>query len=219
MPRKRSALSPSTRVRENQRRSRTRRKELIDELQQRLRGYERKEVQATVAMQLAARRVAWENAQLRDLLSEKGVSTEEIKVFLYGREVGQCTTAHIPSGDAVVGGLPGDIAAQCPTGQSLTEQSGQEIDTGDQAASEEVEGPVVAGTPASEPRGPVPGRRSTSFALDDSMLEMSCEMAAEIISGMRENEDQERTRSQLGCSGYEQCHVKNITVLQLMTMD
>jgi len=51
------------------------------------------------------------------------------------------------------------------------------------------------------------------------MLEMSCEMAAEIISGMRENEDQERTRSQLGCSGYEQCHVKNITVLQLMTMD
>jgi len=48
---------------------------------------------------------------------------------------------------------------------------------------------------------------------------MSCQMAAEIISGMRENEDREQTRSRLGCAGYEQCNVKNITVMQLIAMD
>jgi len=229
MPRKRSDLSPSTRVRENQRRSRTRRKELIDELQARLRQYERKEVQATVAMQLAARRVSWENAQLRDLLSEKGVSTEEIKAFLCGREGRQGKAALVPSCNVAVGGLPVNIAAQAcegtagtPTGQRFTEQWGQDIDTGYQAAVKEVNGQVVAGTPASKLKKRVPRRSSptsTSFAIDDSMLEMSCEMAAEIISGMRENEDREQTRSKLGCAGHGQCNVKNITVLQLMAMD
>jgi hypothetical protein len=183
-------------------------------------------------MQLAARRVAWENTQLRDLLADNGVSTEEIKVFLYSREG---IAARVLSGDVAVGDLPGNIAAQSckgrplealsagtPTGQSFTEQGEQAIGIGDHATTEEVEGQVVAGTAASEPREQVPGRSSptsTSFTADDSMFEMSCQMAAEIISGMRENQDQEQTRSQLGCAGYEQCNVKNITVLQLMAME
>jgi hypothetical protein len=70
-------------VRDNQRRSRERRKELIDDLQKRLREYEQKEMQATVAIQLAAQNVARENSRLRELLANKGISNQEIEQFLH----------------------------------------------------------------------------------------------------------------------------------------
>jgi hypothetical protein len=66
------------RLRENQRRSRERRKELIEDLQQRLQNHERQQVQATVSVQLAAKRVMHENALLRALLRQKGTSDQEI---------------------------------------------------------------------------------------------------------------------------------------------
>jgi hypothetical protein len=70
------------RIRENQRRSRNRRKELIEELQGRLNEYERRGVEATQDMQRAARKVAQENMRLRSLLSRHGVSQEEVEVYL-----------------------------------------------------------------------------------------------------------------------------------------
>jgi hypothetical protein len=227
-------------------------------------------------MQLAARRVAWENTQLRDMLAGKGISTEEIERFLRGREG---IAARIPSGDVAVGGLPGSTAAQgcegrpsdalpaaTPTDHGFPEPWGPEIGTGNQETTNVAEDQIVARTPASKPKKRVPGRNSrarglmrgesvqassstsdkpfalnaeqggtllptfsdcfspaspasASFTGDDSMLEMSCQMAAEIISGMRDNEDHEQTRSQLGCVGHEHCNVKNVTVLQLMAMD
>lgn len=85
MPQK-SAIPLADRVRENQRRSRARRKELIHELTDKLRDFEKREAQATVAMQRAARRVLWENEQLRDLLAIKGVTKEEISNHLQERE-------------------------------------------------------------------------------------------------------------------------------------
>jgi DNA polymerase II large subunit len=70
------------RIRENQRRSRNRRKELIEELQGRLNEYERKGVEATQDMQRAARKVAQENMRLRSLLARHGVSQEEVEIYL-----------------------------------------------------------------------------------------------------------------------------------------
>ena len=82
-------LPPATRIRENQRRSRERRKQLIDELQQRLHQYETKEIEATIEVQLAARRVVWENSRLRSLLASKGVSDQEITQFMQSEDDGK----------------------------------------------------------------------------------------------------------------------------------
>lgn len=61
------ATSPNpARVRENQRRSRARRKEYLEELEARLRSYESLGVQASIDMQLSARAVLAENARLRE---------------------------------------------------------------------------------------------------------------------------------------------------------
>lgn len=70
------------RIRENQRRSRNRRKELIEDLQGRLNEYERKGVEATQDMQRAARKVALENTRLQNLLTRHGVSREEVEAYL-----------------------------------------------------------------------------------------------------------------------------------------
>jgi len=69
-------------IRENQRRSRNRRKELIDELQGRIYEYEREGVAATQEMQRAARKVAEENARLRSLLAHHGILQDEVDAFL-----------------------------------------------------------------------------------------------------------------------------------------
>ena len=73
-------LTPSTstpdpaRVRDNQRRSRARRKEYLQELEAKLRRYEAVGVQASVDIQTAARAVSAENARLRE---ENGRLIEE----------------------------------------------------------------------------------------------------------------------------------------------
>ena len=56
--------------RENQRRSRARRKDYVQDLETRLREYERRGVGATVEMQQAARAVEAENSALRSILAD-----------------------------------------------------------------------------------------------------------------------------------------------------
>ncbi|KAK6448510.1 hypothetical protein FP744_10004760 [Trichoderma asperellum] len=70
------------RIRDNQRRSRARRREYIAELEQRLRNFELEGVSASSEVQLAARRVAEENRQLRELLHKHGFQDEYIAQFL-----------------------------------------------------------------------------------------------------------------------------------------
>ncbi|QUC22581.1 uncharacterized protein UV8b_06822 [Ustilaginoidea virens] len=72
------------RIRDNQRRSRARRREYLQELEQRLRVCELQGVEASAEVQMAARRVANENRQLRELLNRCGVSEEVIAHFLQG---------------------------------------------------------------------------------------------------------------------------------------
>ncbi|KAI9718811.1 MAG: hypothetical protein M1828_006573 [Chrysothrix sp. TS-e1954] len=84
MPRKVSTIAPAVRIRENQRRARTRRKELIDDLKRRTRACETQGVTATARVQEAAREVLLENKRLRALLMEKGVPTAEIEASLHG---------------------------------------------------------------------------------------------------------------------------------------
>lgn len=66
------------RLRDTKRRHRARQKEYTVELEQRLRVLEQHGVQATIEVQLAARKVAQENARLLELLRHVGVDESTI---------------------------------------------------------------------------------------------------------------------------------------------
>ncbi|EZF32333.1 hypothetical protein TMEN_8507 [Trichophyton mentagrophytes] len=82
-----AANPAAARVRENQRRSRARRKEYIQDLEARLQRYERHGVDVTIEVQTAARKVARQNVMLRSLLNSFGVTDAKIDEYLaYGEE-------------------------------------------------------------------------------------------------------------------------------------
>ncbi|KAK4231374.1 hypothetical protein QBC38DRAFT_246971 [Podospora fimiseda] len=70
------------RIRDNQRRARARKKEYVEELEQRIREFEQQRVQATTEVQIAARKVVEENRKLRELLRLHGVSEGSIEEYL-----------------------------------------------------------------------------------------------------------------------------------------
>ncbi|KID86942.1 hypothetical protein MGU_06071 [Metarhizium guizhouense ARSEF 977] len=70
------------RIRDNQRRSRARRKEYVENLERKVQEYERRGVEATLEMQQAARTVAVENARLKMMLASLGVSEGDVDDFL-----------------------------------------------------------------------------------------------------------------------------------------
>ncbi|SPQ26251.1 b5e770e3-ee4e-4a3d-8d25-bc88b3d64abd [Thermothielavioides terrestris] len=72
----------AARIRNNQRRSRARHREFVNELKAKIREYEQQGVQATLEMRQAARKVALENARLRSLLASCGVSAAQVDHYL-----------------------------------------------------------------------------------------------------------------------------------------
>ena len=77
--------SNPARVRENQRRSRARRKEYLEELEARLRSYETLGVQASIDVQLSARAVLAENARLREENAQLKIVSEKLNQELEGK--------------------------------------------------------------------------------------------------------------------------------------
>jgi hypothetical protein len=71
------------RNRDNQHRSRDRRKEYIDDLERRVHQFEREGISVTTEVQAAAEKVTKENRLLRLLLAQHGVSVMEIEAYLY----------------------------------------------------------------------------------------------------------------------------------------
>ncbi|KAL7621618.1 hypothetical protein AAE478_008944 [Parahypoxylon ruwenzoriense] len=82
MPRKVKTPASVAQNRDNQRRSRTRQRELVEEMRKQLQEYERRGVEASLEMQRAAREVARENRRLRIMLAHRGILSEEIQLFL-----------------------------------------------------------------------------------------------------------------------------------------
>ncbi|KAK2748439.1 hypothetical protein FQN55_004378 [Onygenales sp. PD_40] len=72
----------SVRIRDNQRRSRARRKEYLQDLEKRVHKFEQEGVTATIEVQAAAKKVARQNELLRSLLRLKGVSEGEVEGYL-----------------------------------------------------------------------------------------------------------------------------------------
>jgi hypothetical protein len=93
----RQSKTDLARIRDNQRRSRARRKEYLQELEQRLRLCELQGIEASAEIQAAARKVAEENKLLRQLLRDNGVGNERINAYLLS---GASTSAESSSSQA-----------------------------------------------------------------------------------------------------------------------
>lgn len=88
----------NARIRDNQRRSRARRKEYIQELEARLRQSELRGIEASAEIQMAARQVADENRKLRGLLSLHGMGDDKVETYLQSSPTGNAlVTSQFPS--------------------------------------------------------------------------------------------------------------------------
>ncbi|KAJ9150107.1 hypothetical protein NKR19_g5415 [Coniochaeta hoffmannii] len=234
MPWKRKTTETRQRVRENQRRSRARRHDLLRDLQQRLDEQERLGVQATIEMQQAAGQVARENARLRDLLLRLGVSDGEVEEFLRRGDPNSVENPLIENGLAEGAGAPGSA----PGVSSATELLGAE-QLGTPACSYDLQ--AASGFPSCseeensyflQPSRAPPGDRTATLWPDstedaqphhanldvshESGLETSCEVAAAILADMHGHGDASRARVVLGCTDQSDCTVKNTTVFDLL---
>ncbi|KAL2147932.1 hypothetical protein VTI28DRAFT_3410 [Corynascus sepedonium] len=230
--------SAAARIRNNQRRSRARHREFVEELKAKIRHYECKGVQATLDMRQAARKVALENSRLRSLLASHGVANEEIDHYLasFDDQASRClpTTALVPQTDEA-----GPLLLMSNLGLSRPERdvpngaSTSTLDTPAVATDASVRqtccGPTTQCSPADErdvqahgaepsPQGGAasPSPSSLIPSTTASHLEMSCTAAAHIMVNMYRDGNKERAREALGCPGPEECLVKNTLVFQLL---
>ncbi|EPE10621.1 hypothetical protein F503_05716 [Ophiostoma piceae UAMH 11346] len=104
------------RIRDNQRRSRARRKEYQQELEQRVRAFEELGIEASTEVQQAARRVAEENRKLRTLLQNNGISHASIEAYL---QTGDISTAM-----AITTANPGSFSGATTTAAARTLTTG-----------------------------------------------------------------------------------------------
>ncbi|KAG4437228.1 hypothetical protein IFR05_007282 [Cadophora sp. M221] len=97
----------AVRIRDNQRRSRNRRADLFQDLQQRVREYELRGIAATMEMQQAARKVLQENAMLRELLAQHSITKDVIDSHLQSFAASRTQNVHGATTASEVG-TPGD---------------------------------------------------------------------------------------------------------------
>jgi len=194
----------------------------------RVQDYEQRGVQASLELQQAARRVAWENERLRSLMASKGVTRQEIEDYLEHCRRGSA------SPDSVQNGRHTALVISVGSPSILGSPYHQEHPLKPNAH-RDVEGmPIKADprfrdtSPSAEPElyhdAVTISRVSHSHANIDgvdppkALYETSCEVAANIIASMRWHGDKEEARVELGCDGPRECTVKNTTVFQIMDM-
>ncbi|WQF83496.1 hypothetical protein CDEST_08510 [Colletotrichum destructivum] len=85
-----------SRIRDNQRRSRARKKEYVLEIEQKLRQCHSKGVEASAEVQQAARHVANENHKLRQLLHTLGLVDEQIEQYIQAGTLNSLAVANQP---------------------------------------------------------------------------------------------------------------------------
>ncbi|KAK4243081.1 hypothetical protein C7999DRAFT_36597 [Corynascus novoguineensis] len=232
--------SAAARIRNNvnQRRSRARHREFVNELKAKVREYERQGVQATLDMRQVARKVALENSRLRSLLASHGVKNEEVDHYLASfddRASGALLTTTLTPQTVKVGPLPlvSDSRLSRLDRDVTNSASASALDTLAVAANDcmrqtccwsttqcspadgrDVQGHVAEPSPWGGPASPSPRPKTPNTTA--SHLEMSCTAAAYIMANMYRDGNKELAREALGCSGPEECLVKNTLVFQLL---
>ena len=240
------ATAAQRRARENQRLSRSRRKQYLQELETRYRICELLGAKASVEMQSAARRVAEENESLRTLLRAKGVDNEEIDTHL----LNSIASASFPSAtQMLVGSRPCFRQRDQPSGVSIVsgECTASPVDfrrTGleDQGTSTSRISPLLPSHLLEEQipeqdilaNNSMPGSpSSTQLVIDERGQQLmsteqlwkehaapgtttSCNLAITIIIGANSDISESQARLDLGCGMLADCIVENSTLLELL---
>ncbi len=194
-------------------------------------------------MRQAARKVALENSRLRSLLASRGVTDEEVNRYLASLDNqasgGAPATALGVRADAtdlpppvsdsdllrpVRDGVPHNGTAACAletlaAAADIADVSVQQACCGTTtqctpASGRDIHGHVAGPSPQGAPASPSPSSKSANPMA--SHLEMSCTAAAHIMANMHREGNEEFAREALGCSGPEECLVKNTLVFQLL---
>lgn len=235
---KESGSATLTRVRDNQRRSRARRKEYIQHLEQRLRSFESQGVVASQEIQQAGRKVAKENSLLRSLLVLRGVTQDEIEDFLkspaeYTPRVmlgpaSAITSISRPITPQIGPFIDLGVSEGVSDGKPKHLPMGEDIDER-RVLSDCRSGEVHADTnmhelttnqPSTTLPTNIPGNPSTLQQLEQDHQDKghftSCESAARIIASLRGYSDTHDLRSELGCGAEAYCMVKNLSLFEML---
>ncbi|CAP79211.1 Pc06g02180 [Penicillium rubens Wisconsin 54-1255] len=229
----------SARIRENQRRSRTRRKEYTQQLEQQLRSYERLGVAATQEVQKAGRKVAAENVSLRSLLLIHGVTETQIEEYL---ESQRQTASSIRSQFPPVVSLP-SAKSHLPTAHGQTSvdhhhslatplkvnnsshplktleirssPSRSDAMTSIDASNIQESSTERAVELVSDIGETVPESEHFGGVQDTGQF-TSCVAAASLIESIRNHSDFRDVRSELGCDSEPNCMVKNMSIFDIL---
>ena len=227
-----------SRIRDNQRRSRARRREYLESLQERVRDFERRGTTATIEVQRAARRVAAENTSLRALLSRLGVTGEELERFLAsfgddeddsprgdgsgGESPAVRLVRRLDAAEAGPSRLPVRLQATDPGLREMSFDQGAELSATDDGESPAYSDSQASGTLpyastiSSTTPGPA-GSGSTSpmamappppQAASWTPMQMSCNAAARIICHTQGSDDLADAKAALGCVCDSECMVR-----------
>ncbi|RSL39606.1 hypothetical protein CEP53_013933 [Fusarium sp. AF-6] len=235
MPRKNRTPESLALNRENQRRSRARQRELLEDLQRRVREYESRDGQATLEMQRVARAVAGENAALRSLLAAKGVAADEVEAHLEAVRAGVSSTASVctptvnsPCAASPVNIAPRPEACSQPSGcgssavinpdcvpcsqrqlKARSSATPTPATLSQQPCKQETDTPTISC--CSQPQ-----LESRDSSRPKPMDKIHCMEAATILAQIRGNSDISQARAALGCSSNDNCMVRNTDLLGLM---
>lgn len=238
--------------RESQRRSRERRRDLVDDLKRRLHEYENRDAVATLEMQNAARAVNAENQRLRTLLKMRGVGQVELDQFLaeddaltparwnlkqehdqlnarsivpHGHDTSAATRYALPDSLSrlPIAHEPMEIHPtrlepnhRIPMIQLLHESHpamDRPFSRHVQYEHPESEGTETLGSSASNSSS---RETSESRPGGNNSMESSCDAAAAILVDLHKQTDPWSARAALGCTGSNDCSVKNTKIFQLM---
>ncbi|KAH0491024.1 hypothetical protein TgHK011_002470 [Trichoderma gracile] len=125
MPRKFITQEVKDQNRESQRRSRARRAELINDLKSQVQEYQRRGASASLEMQRLAQAVTRDNQRLRSLLSERGVSQDEVQRYL-----SSSPAAQVKASDALYLYEPGSLRCEACGSTSILRATQPAIITG-----------------------------------------------------------------------------------------
>ncbi|EPS36435.1 hypothetical protein H072_10005 [Dactylellina haptotyla CBS 200.50] len=201
----------ASRIRNNQRRSRAKRKEYIASLERRLAEYASEGVHATIEMQRAARAVTRENQQLRKLLERFGVSKDHVEDYLRGNDtigLNETGQAQLRIETQTVGGIavitPGqkNSPKNAILEPNLVRSVGEPVNCLKSGGSNNQANTCVANAEDSSA----------------TCTETPCETAASIILQMRAQDDESSVYSRLGCdNGFPRgCKINNSILFQIM---
>lgn len=192
------------RIRENQRRSRARRKEYVEGMQRKLQDFETKGVAATLEMQQAARDVAIENSRLKMLLAHSGIGVEAVESFLQsfkGQDAAEAEqyAAKIATAESIASlGRASTVATLFPehahidklavlASASMQQQNGGSASTSGHDSDTTITSDDSTTGPSTGPVTPSSSHMNAPSPSDDfeAPQTMSCDAAAHIIAQMQ----------------------------------